>query len=102
MFLHRTILFILAKTRKAFPSNQNVLSASKADQAYYIAYIHSSVHAVFSVIGAVYGLLYADGQHGTTWFHCNYYKLNMFDSQKYFSMASLGFFAQDFFFVLTT
>ena len=27
----------------------------------YISYIHAIVHAAFSVIGAVYGFLYADG-----------------------------------------
>lgn len=62
------------------PSNEHVLALKARDQWYYTSYWHGSLHAVFSVIAATYGFLYADGQYGTTWFHCNYYKLHMFDS----------------------
>ena len=102
MVLHRLLQFFLRNFKKQFPSNEHVLALSKRDQWYYTSYVHSSVHAIFGVMAATYGFIYADGQPGTTWFHCNYYKLHMFDAQKYLSMISMGFFVQDFIFCIQT
>ena len=77
--LHQVIQISLRALKRYFPSNNNVLSLSKQEQWLYTWHVHSAVHAVFGVLAALYGLFYADGQHGTTWFHCNFYKLNMFD-----------------------
>ena len=93
-------MFVLEKTQRIMPSNKKVLALSKSEQWYYASYFHGTIHAIFGVIGAIYGFLYADGQFGTTWFHCNYYKLHMFDCQKYLSVISLGYFTQDFVFCL--
>lgn len=102
MLLHRVVQFTLRAFRTCFPSNDNVLTLPKRDQLKYTSYVHSSIHALFAIIGALYGLIYSDGQFGTTWFHCNFYKLNMFDIQKYFSMVSIGWYIQDFLFCLSS
>jgi hypothetical protein len=48
----------------------------------------------------LYCFIYADGVAGTTWFHCNFYKLNMFDVQKYCHMISIGYLIYDLIFCL--
>ena len=67
---------------------------------YYTSYIHAIVHALVSSAGSIYGFLYADGVRDTTWFHCNLYKLTMFDVQKYFNTISMGYLLQDLVFCL--
>ena len=57
---------------------------------------HGTIHALFSGTAAILCLFYADGKPYTTWFHCNFYKLHMFDIQKYFVCVSMGYFIQDF------
>ena len=66
----------------------------------YTGHHHGMLHALVSCLGAVYGFVYADGVEGTTWFHCNYYKLHMFDVQKYLNMLTAGYFCFDILFVL--
>ena len=70
------------------------------DQLYYTSYIHAVVHALVSGFGAIFCLFYADGVPNTTWFHCTFYKLHMFDIQKYFQVISIGYLVQDLIFVL--
>lgn len=41
------------------------------------------MHAFYSLTLALFCLVYADGKPGTTWLHDNFYKLQMFDVQKY-------------------
>ena len=53
------------------------------------------VVSLLSAAAAVYGLIYADGTAGTTWFHCNYYRLHYFDYQKYCNGFLLGMYVQD-------
>lgn len=65
--------------RKVFPSTEYFHKMSTAEQLNYTGYYHGIAHAGFSSMGAIYGFIYADGQMNTTWFHCNFYKLNMFD-----------------------
>ena len=45
----------------------------------YTSNIHHVLFGFVAFTGAVYGFLYADGVTDTTWFHCNFYKINMFD-----------------------
>ena len=66
----------------------------------YTGHHHGMIHAFISCAGAVYGFIYADGVEGTTWFHCNWYKLNMFDVQKYLNMVTAGYYAFEILFLL--
>lgn len=61
----------------------------------YISYIHAIVHAAFSVAGAVYGALYADGNPGTTWFNDHKYANTLWDIQKYLNLVSIGYLIYD-------
>ena len=58
----------------------------------YATQVHSMLFGIVAFIGSVYCFLYADGVPETTWFHCNFYKLHMFDSQKYFNSIAIGYF----------
>jgi len=64
----------------------------------YTSNIHHVLFGLVAFTGAVYGFLYADGVPDTTWFHCNFYKINMFDFQKYMNMVAVGYFIFDFIF----
>lgn len=75
---------------------------SSKDRRFYTSYIHAIWHAFISTLLAVYCFLYADGQPGTTWFHCNFYKLHMFDVQKYCHVVSIAYIFYDFIFCLFT
>jgi len=76
---HKIIFFFLSTFRKQFPSNELILAKSEKDKVYYSSYFHAVTHALVSASGALYCAIYADGSFGTTWFHCNFYKLQMFD-----------------------
>mmetsp|Transcript_2791 Transcript_2791/g.4775 ORF Transcript_2791/g.4775 Transcript_2791/m.4775 type:complete len:154 (+) Transcript_2791:24-485(+) len=58
---------------------QPFMKMSTREQLFYTSYWHAIVHALVSGLGAVYCFFYADGTRDTTWFHCNFYKLHMFD-----------------------
>jgi len=102
MFLHFTIHLVLKKFRKRVPHFDHVNRLSHRDKLYYTSYYQGLIHAVYGTVHATYGFLYADGQQGTTWFHCYFYKLHMFDIQKYLSMISVGYVIQDFIFCIWT
>ena len=68
---------------------------TEKEKMYYASYFHGSIHALFSAAGSAYCFVYADGQYNTSWFHCNFYKLHMFDVQKYFVCISIGYFVFD-------
>ena len=61
----------------------------------YVGQVVSLVHALFSMITTFFGFFYADGERDTTWFHCNFYKMHMFDSQKYIITAHAGYYFFD-------
>lgn len=83
-------------------SNEFVINMSNNERWKYSSLYHGTIHSFFAVLAAIFGFIYADGQYGTTWFHCNYYKLNMFDSQKYLLMISMGYMLQNFVMCLRT
>ena len=60
-----------------------------------VSYITGMTHATLSSLGAIYCFLYADGQPNNTWFHCNFYKLHMFEIQLYLNCFSAGYLIQD-------
>jgi hypothetical protein len=68
----------------------------------YTSNFHHVLFGLVAFSGAVYGFLYADGVQDTTWFHCNFYKINMFDIQKYMNMMAVGYFIFDLLFCLYT
>ena len=68
----------------------------------YTSNLHHMIFGMVAFWGAVYCFLYADGVTDTTWFHCNFYKINMFDSQKYMNMVAVGYFIFDFLFCVYT
>lgn len=49
------------------------------------------MHAFYSLTLSLFCLVYADGKPGTTWLHDNFYKLQMFDVQKYAQLVSIGY-----------
>lgn len=83
---------------KSLKSNKWYTNLSSGEQTFYSSYYHGLLHATISVAGAFYGFVYADGVAHTTWFHDNWYKLNMFDIQKFLNIFTLGYYA--FFFCL--
>ena len=101
MAIHYVVQMLLWVTKPYLPSNKIILSLDKQRQWMYSMHYHTIAHAVFGVLTAFYGFIYADGQIGTTWFHCNFYKLHMFDIQRVFSTISTGFYLQVFLFSVT-
>jgi hypothetical protein len=87
--------YVTNNCQKLMPSLKNVQALSARDRIYYASYYHGIVHAIFSTIGALYALVYADGQPGTTWFHCPHYHMTMFDVQKYLNLMTVGYLLQD-------
>jgi hypothetical protein len=67
---------------------------------YYTSYLHAISHALFSGMASLFCMIYADGVKDTTWFHCNFYKLHMFDIQLYLQTVSMGYLLQDLIFCL--
>ena len=55
------------------------------------SYVYGLIHAVISGLLAIYCFVFADGVPNTTWFHCNFYKLHMFDIQYYALTVTVGF-----------
>lgn len=62
---------------------------------WYASHWHGIAHALFSGLAAAWCFHYADGQPHTTWWLDNYFKLTMFDVQKYLSLVSVGFLVYD-------
>ena len=75
---------------------------SDREQKFYTSFWHGIYHAVLSTFFAAYCFVYADGTPGTTWFSDSYYKLHMFEVQKYSLILSIGYFCYDFAFCLLT
>lgn len=86
--------------RKRFGWIEPFHKLNEREKRYYTSYWHGSLHAVISTMLSLYCFIYADGVAGTTWFHCNFYKLNMFDVQKYCHMISIGYLIYDLIFCL--
>ena len=53
------------------------------------------MHGTFASLFAGLCFIYADGTPNTTWFHCNFYKLHTFESQKFLLAFSMGYFIYD-------
>jgi len=53
------------------------------------------IHGYLSMMGGFYCFVYADGEAHTTWFHSNYYKLTMFDVQKWLNLHTAGYLVMD-------
>ena len=68
---------------------------SKDDKYQFSGYIHGIIHAYLAMAGSLYCAFFADGQEGTDWFNCNYYRSTMFDTQKYFQMFSASWMLYD-------
>lgn len=68
---------------------------SKDDKYQFSGYIHGIIHAYLAMAGSLYCAFFADGQEGTDWFNCNYYRSTMFDIQKYFQMFSASWMLYD-------
>ena len=77
--------------RKSYPSLEHYFKMTPKEKKFYVSYYHGIIHALISGLGAIYCFIYADGRPNTTWFHCNFYKLHMFDVQKYFNCLSAGY-----------
>lgn len=68
---------------------------SEKSQRYQSLKLVGVVHSCFAAFGAVFCFFYADGQPNTTWVHCNYFKLHLFDIQKYLLCVTLGYHIQN-------
>jgi len=77
--------------KKQWPSTQHYFARSSKEKYFYSAYWCAIIHAIVSSTLSIYGFIYADGTPNTTWFHCNYYKLHMFDMQLYANILSIGY-----------
>ena len=64
---------------------------SNREQKFYTSYWHGIFHAIVSTFFALYCFVYADGTPGTNWLTDSYYKLHMFDVQRYAQHISIGF-----------
>jgi hypothetical protein len=95
-FVHNFLVLPINKRSKEFRA------LSKSQKLYYTTYIHGIYHGLFAFTGAIYCFLYADGVAGTTWAHCNFFKLTMFDLQKYLGVISSAWMALDFLICLST
>jgi hypothetical protein len=65
------------------------------EKMFYASYYHGILHAIVSSILSLYCFAFADGQPQTTWFHCNFYKLHMFDIQIYSNCLSVAYLIWD-------
>ena len=65
------------------------------DKLLYSSYFAAVAAAIFTTLGGVYGLLYADGAEGTTWFHSTPYQKSMFNGQKYLNAIRCGYIIYD-------
>ena len=104
VMLHILHLFVMKPLmlskgcQKAFPSTAFYKNLKSKEQWYYTSYYLGIVHALFAFFGAVWCFFYADGEVGTTWNHCNYFRHHMFDVQKYLHVFSGGYMLMDTFF----
>lgn len=89
-FIHFLVVQpVMKASRNSYTEYYHAMSPK--GKLYYSSYYLGIFHALISFVGSVYCFIYADGEPETTWFHCNWYKLNMFDVQKYFNMLSIGY-----------
>ena len=80
IFLHYAIITpFMTVFRYRFKWIEPFHKLSEREKRYYSSYWHATLHAIISTFLSIYCFIYADGVAGTTWFHCNFYKLNMFD-----------------------
>lgn len=68
-----------------------LVSSDNSNKSRQTRKLVGAVHGLVAAIGALLCFFYADGKPGTTWHHCNYFKLHMFDSQKYLLSITLGY-----------
>jgi len=87
--------YVLLKPLMSAFGSKHYQHLTEREKMYYASYYHGIVHANVSACLSLYCFIYADGQPHTTWFICNFYKLHMFDIQKYFHTFSLGYLFYD-------
>lgn len=68
-----------------------LMSYSKGNRPRELKKLVGMIHGLVAAVGALLCFFYADGKAMTTWHHCQYFKLHMFDSQKYLLSITLGF-----------
>jgi hypothetical protein len=93
-----TSLYLIVHNFLVLPFNKKskeFMALSKNQKLYYTSNISGIYHGLFAFTGAVYCFFYADGVAGTTWAHCNFFKLTMFDIQKYLAVISSAWMALD-------
>ena len=90
--LHSCLILPMLKANRSTEKSPALFKMSPKQKMYYSSYYLGILHSVIAFIGSVYCFIYADGEPETTWFHCNWYKFNMFDIQKFFSIFSAGYF----------
>ena len=81
--------------KKRIPILRHYNELTDGQKMVYIGQVTSLFHSLFSIVTTFFGFFYADGERDTTWFHCNFYKLNMFDSQKFIVTAHAGYYIFD-------
>ena len=89
--VHYAIVSPLMKSLQRNSCTEYYFAMSPKQKLYYSSYYHGILHGVISFCGATYCFLYADGEPETTWFRCDWFKLNMFDLQKFLNMFSAGY-----------
>ena len=92
---YTVICFLMKTLKNIFPSTKYFVQMDLKEKKFYVSYFHGIFHALVSGLGAIYCFIYADGLPNTTWFHDHFYKMTMFDIQKYFSCLTAGYLVQD-------
>lgn len=80
---------------KNFVRCPQYLKFTEKEKMWYASHWHGIVHALFSGFASIWCFHYADGQPHTTWWLDNYFKLTMFDVQKYLNLFSVAFLIYD-------
>ena len=75
--------------------DKHFLGMTHKEQMFYTTHYHGIAHAIISSLLSIYCFAFADGQPNTTWFHCNFYKLHMFEIQKFCQLFSIGYLIHD-------
>ena len=91
--LHNMVISPMMKSKgyTEYFRSAPLFKMSPKQKMYYSSYFLGILHSVIAFLGAVYCFIYADGEKETTLFHCNWYKINMFDIQKFFNVFTIGY-----------
>lgn len=95
IFLHHYAIKKIMVANSSEKWASKYFSLSDQDKIVFSSYIHSTIHAWISSLGAIYGFIYADGQPGTCYFYNEHYQNNLFDVSRYFMAMIVGYFIYD-------